>query len=187
MNSKMDSQTQILEIAERRMRISGYNAVSYRDIAGDLGIKSSSLHYHFPKKEDLGMALVQRYSQLFQQRLETQTKSLTHPKDKLAEFIDIYRHALIKQKLVCLCAILGAEAPGLPPMITKEVNTFFEANIAWLKDIYTDLKCKNAATLATSTLSLLEGAMIVSSVNKNNDIFEAAAELIEQQFIISSK
>ena len=53
----MDSATQILDIAERRMRQTGYNAVSYRDIAAEMGIKSASLHYHFPKKADLGAAL----------------------------------------------------------------------------------------------------------------------------------
>ena len=53
----MDSAKQILDIAERRMRQTGYNAVSYRDIAAEMGIKSASLHYHFPKKEDLGVAL----------------------------------------------------------------------------------------------------------------------------------
>ena len=58
----VNQRNNILDVAERRMRMSGYNAVSFRDIAGEIGIKSASLHYHFPKKADLGLALVERYS-----------------------------------------------------------------------------------------------------------------------------
>jgi len=59
-----DTATRILDIAERQMRQHGYNAVSYRDIAAEMGIKSASLHYHFPKKADLGISLVKRVIKL---------------------------------------------------------------------------------------------------------------------------
>ena len=52
----------LLNAAERRVRRSGYNAVSFRDLADDVGIKSASVHYHFPQKADLGVALVERYA-----------------------------------------------------------------------------------------------------------------------------
>jgi AcrR family transcriptional regulator len=52
----------LLDAAEKRIRKCGYNAVSFRDLAVDADIKSASVHYHFPRKEDLGLALVQRYS-----------------------------------------------------------------------------------------------------------------------------
>jgi len=126
----MDSATKILDIAERRMRLAGYNAVSYRDIAAEMGIKSASLHYHFPKKEDMGAALVRRYSEVFQDRLTEKTNQQTDPQEKLAAFVDIYRHAMRQQGLVCLCAVLGAEASGLPERVTKEVKTFFETNMS---------------------------------------------------------
>ena len=71
----MDRANTILDIAERRMRQTGYNAVSYRDIASEIGIKSASLHYHFPKKEDLGIALVERYSKNFFSALNIKTST----------------------------------------------------------------------------------------------------------------
>ena len=126
------SATQILDIAERRMRLAGYNAVSFRDIAAEMGIKSASLHYHFPKKADLGTALVKRYADNFHAVLSEKTHSLTEPKDRISAFIDIFRDALQDQNLNCLCAVLGAEAPGLPGAVSQEVRNFFEANIAWL-------------------------------------------------------
>jgi len=174
----MDSANKILDIAEVRMRKTGYNAVSFRDIATEMGIKSSSLHYHFPKKSDLGEALVRRYSENFKTVLTQKTEKHSDPVARLAVFIDLYRTALKDQKLVCLCAVLGAEAPGLPQNVAGEVRSFFEFNISWLKDIYTQLRGRDPLRQAQSALAALEGAMIVATVNENPDIFEAVAERI---------
>jgi len=177
----MDSATQILDIAERRMRLAGYNAVSYRDIAAEMGIKSASLHYHFPKKENMGVALVQRYSEAFQNRLAERTNQQTEANKKLTVFVDIYSQALKQQGLVCLCAVLGAEAAGLPDSVTREVKAFFETNIAWLSITYAAMQVKNPEDHAKTTLALLEGAMIVSAVNNDMSVFEAAANLVLSQ------
>jgi TetR/AcrR family transcriptional regulator, transcriptional repressor for nem operon len=181
------SASQILDIAERRMRQAGYNSVSYRDVAAEIGIKSASLHYHFPKKEDLGVALVQRYSAAFKNRLYERCSVLSDPRDRIASFVDIYRYALKDQQLVCLCAVLGAEAPGLPPAITAEVKSFFQANITWLAATYAEAEIAEPSLCAVTTLSLLEGAMIVSSVNDDLNAFEAAATLIQSGLAVSSR
>ena len=47
----------ILKITEEMVRRGGYNGFSFREIAKQVGIKSSSVHYHFPTKEDLGVAV----------------------------------------------------------------------------------------------------------------------------------
>lgn len=173
-----DSAKRILDIAEVRMRQAGYNAVSYRDIAAEIGIKSASLHYHFPKKEDLGVALVKRYAENFSSHLKDRNDQLTQPKDKLAAFVKLYEIALIDHQLICLCAVLGAEAPGLPEPVSKAVKAFFEENIDWLTKIYAEMSVENPVEKAKSTLSILEGAMIISSVNADMSVFEAASKMI---------
>ena len=176
----MDSATQILDIAERRMRQTGYNAVSYRDIAAEMGIKSASLHYHFPKKEDLGTALTQRYTDNFESALETIVKTKTNPKDCLKAFVDIYSHELKQRGLVCLCAVLGAETDGLPERVSTEIKRFYDKNIDWLTAQYKSLGKDAPAAHAKTTLSLLSGAMIVSASSNDNSIFDAAIESIAQ-------
>jgi len=173
-----DSANRILDIAEVNMRRAGYNAVSFRDIASEMGMKSASLHYHFPKKEDMGVALVQRYAANFAKALYQSTIMTDTPKEKLAVFVNLYRIALEDHQLICLCAVLGAEAQGLPAVVTSEVKIFFTENIEWLTHIYTEMGTAEADVKAKSTLSLLEGAMIISAVNEDNSVFEAAATLI---------
>jgi len=173
-----DTATQILDIAERQMRQHGYNAVSYRDIAAEMGIKSASLHYHFPKKADLGISLVKRYAENFYTALEMETQNLNAPRDKIKVFIDLHRRAFMEQDLICLCAVLGAEAQSLPSSVTENVRNFFQTNINWLSSVYIDAGITNFQKHAKASVAALEGAMIVASVNNDHAIFEATAELI---------
>lgn len=174
----MSSASQILDIAERRMREAGYNAVSFRDIAAEIGMKSASLHYHFPKKEDLGVALIKRYTERFRLELDKRVKTKTDPIENIHAFIEMYRYGVAEQNLVCLCAVLGAEASGLPAPITAKVREFFERNIDWLTAQYTAMKGESARSRAKATLSALEGAMIISLVNEDMSVFEASAQMV---------
>lgn len=174
----MDRANTILDIAERRMRQTGYNAVSYRDIASEIGIKSASLHYHFPKKEDLGVALVRRYSENFFAAVKQSTSELKTPQDKIKAFASIFNSELKDQNLVCLCAVLGAEAAGLPEGVTHEVKSFFDRSVLWLTVQYEACGHADPINKAKVTLSLLEGAMMISAVNHDNSIFDAAVSSI---------
>jgi len=51
--------------AERRIRAAGYNAVSFREVAAEVGVKSTSVHYHFCQEQDQGADLARRYTQNF--------------------------------------------------------------------------------------------------------------------------
>src|ERR1700733_2743383 len=59
----------ILDIAERLVQTRGFNNFSYADIASELGITTASLHYHFPGKAELGLALITRYGERFSHAL----------------------------------------------------------------------------------------------------------------------
>src|ERR1700752_4371873 len=60
-----DTRQEILNAAEDLLQRRGYNAFSYHHIAVQLGVRNAAIHYHFPSKEDLGVALVQRSQQRF--------------------------------------------------------------------------------------------------------------------------
>ena len=62
-DSLSDVKTAIMDAAERRMQLGGFGGFSFREIAADVGIKSSSVHYHFPTKEDLAAAVIRRWAE----------------------------------------------------------------------------------------------------------------------------
>src|SRR5579862_1588267 len=58
---KSSTRDRILDIAQRLIQSRGYNAFSFDDLAEELDIRTASIHYHFPTKADLGIALLRRY------------------------------------------------------------------------------------------------------------------------------
>jgi len=172
----------ILEAAEKRVRGVGFHAVSFRDLANDVGIKSSSVHYHFPQKEDLGEQLVKRYSERFQGRLEQIDVGEGGPLRALRAFISLYGEALVVGESICLCAVLGAEANSLPDRINAGVHDFFQSNIAWLKVIHDRVQSPKTAMAPIELISALEGAMIVSTAMKSREAFDAVANRILENY-----
>jgi TetR/AcrR family transcriptional repressor of nem operon len=66
-----ETEGKILDLAESLIRKNGYNGVSFRDLASGIGVKSSSVHYYFPTKEDLGAKVARRYTDRSRMRSAT--------------------------------------------------------------------------------------------------------------------
>lgn len=168
----------ILDAAEKRVRAVGYNAVSFRELAGDVGVKSASIHYHFPQKVDLGVVLVERYSSRFAASLDAIDTTKLRP--ALKAFLKLYGDALVLGDSVCLCAILGAEANGLPRDISLAVRKFFEMNQAWLKTLFKKHGVSAKTHQPLEILASLEGAMIVASTLQDRSVLDSIITRIQK-------
>jgi len=91
----MDMTARLLDAAEFRMRRGGYNAVSLRDLVDDTNNKGSSVHHHCARKEDLRMALIERYLKRFFDSLSKQSENAERLKGGLEAFQQVYRHAAV--------------------------------------------------------------------------------------------
>lgn len=164
------------------MRTHGYNGVSFRDLASDTQIKSASVHYHFPRKEDLAVALVQRYGRAFFEQLELHAANAKSAKARLKAIGDVYRAALSAGEAHCLCGMLGAESAGLPADVSNAVGEFFDANIAWVKKAL-----GSAGTpayrerFAVSAISSLQGAMMISTTLGNPKLLDKTIDSLLAQ------
>lgn len=172
MKAEISTVDRILDAAERRMRAQGYNAVSFRELAAEIGIKSASIHYHFPSKADLGVAVVQRYHQRFLAALWDMAETQADPAVRLRGFVEAYRRALLDDDMICLCGMLGAESGGLPSVVVAEVRRFFQANIDWLVDASAAARPRSEAARIVSTL---QGAMILASTLGDQTMFDEVA------------
>lgn len=169
----MSKRTDILAAAEKRVRTGGYDNFSFRDIAADVGIKSASVHYHFPTKGSLGQALVADYTHRFFAALETDD----HAEEWLSHYIAMFRRALVDEQLMCLCGLLGAESDGVPEEVNAETKVFFERNLQYLVnqlEVNHSMSQSQAANTASLILSALEGAMIVAKATGDNARFDQA-------------
>lgn len=169
--------TKLLDAAEWRMRRGGYNAVSFRDLASDTGIKSSSVHYHFPKKEDLGAALVKRYTERFFEAVERLAGGSNEPKTRLMAYRSAYRSALTDDEAVCLCGLLGAEMAGLPDALAQAVRRFFEQNIEWVgQALPSKLPAHRKLDLARAIVAAHQGAMMMANSLGDQSLFDSVSQ-----------
>ena len=173
-----DKEIAILEAAEEMVRQGGYNCFSFRNIATVVGIKSSSVHYHFSTKEDLGVAVTKFYTEKFLGSLGDPTQLIESGKDPISAYVAAFRNALSEDKGMCMCGMLGAEAADLPEAIVYEIKRFFERNIEWLEQAFrakgVDESVINKKAL--QAMSALEGAMLISNVSNDLSLFDLSTE-----------
>ena len=130
--TKTDMREALLATARASVQARGYNALSFRDLAKEVGIKSASVHYHFPTKGDLGVALAQRYAEEGGAYLEEILATAPDPHTCFDRYIAIFRAALANGNRMCLSGIMSAELDDLPEEVRSEIDRFPRMNIAWI-------------------------------------------------------
>ena len=172
-----DTRTQILDLAERAIRLRGYHAVSFRDLADEMGIKSASIHYHFRQKQDMGLAVVDRYASRIAAGLGP-AGALDWP-EAVSAFCDVYKEALHKNNLQCLCGVLASESLGLPNEVADRVAKFFSDNIAWLIASMPD-RVRDQKSQALAIQTAMQGAMTVSISLQDYSVMDVIIQRICQ-------
>jgi TetR/AcrR family transcriptional regulator, transcriptional repressor for nem operon len=160
----------IMDAAERRIRYGGFSGFSFREIAADVGVKSSSVHYHFPTKETLAAAVVHRYTDRFAAFVRDQVAA---GRDPIKVWTGIFRSSLQSNEGMCLGGILGAAACDLPPEVAAEVRRFFKVCLEMIE------AAGVSPDSATQLLAKLEGAMLVANALGDIEAFDrATSELV---------
>ena len=128
----LDTRETIMAIARATAQAHGYTGLSFRELAREVGVKSASIHYHFPTKGDLGAALARRYAEDAAATLEQLWAETPDPATCLQQYAAVFRRALENDNRMCLCGFMAAEYDDLPEAVRVEVQRFADINIAWL-------------------------------------------------------
>ncbi|TAH00342.1 MAG: TetR/AcrR family transcriptional regulator [Sphingobacteriales bacterium] len=116
-----DTKTQILELGIQLIQQHGYQAFSYADIARALHIKNAAVHYHFPAKEDLYLAIVQYYIDVYQHMARQMNETQLSPKQQLDRFIQRYAD-LVDANKICIIGAASADYNNMPEAVKKKVT-----------------------------------------------------------------
>jgi TetR/AcrR family transcriptional repressor of nem operon len=168
-----DVKTAIMDAAERRMQAGGFGGFSFREIASDVGVKSSSVHYHFPTKEDLAAAVVRRWAE---DTSKTIDKELEKNPDPVRAWTRAFRSTAMSKGRVCPCTVLGAASRDLPREVAREVKGFFKMCLDKL--VMEGLSPGNA----TKLLSTITGALVVANALGDALVYDHATnDLVHQR------
>ena len=177
-----DNRDRLEDAAQDSVQLSGFNSLSFRKLADEVGIKSSSVHYHFPEKSDLAHALIVRYSAAVSETLNDIANQRWGLRRKLQAYIAIFEQTA-KSERVCLCGMMAAEIEALNDDSRKQLDLFFKMMEQWLVDLLvangdalnTDV---TPAVLSSAILSGLEGALLLDRVSGNQSHLNAQKDLI---------
>lgn len=170
-NSQTEETTRarILDVVEALMMERGFNAISYQDVSDQIGIRKASVHYHFPTKADLGVAVIRQYV--------AKLEAVTIPIERLRQmgfvpafesFLAVFAMVGASPRKVCLGGVLGAEFVTLPEAMRAEVRRFYESAQTWLsmllesgREVGAFKFSGDSMHVACAIVSTMEGALII--------------------------
>jgi TetR/AcrR family transcriptional repressor of nem operon len=160
-----DTKDRILEAARLTVQNLGYNGLSFRELAKEVGIKSASIHYYFATKGELGAALARSYNANNAEYLESLSAQDLDLKTTMARYTDIFGNTLRNENRMCLAGILSAERNDIPEEVRAEVVKFGDINEQWIAGVLTRLTATNlkpARLRARAIFAAVSGAQLIA-------------------------
>jgi len=155
-----------MDLAETFIQEKGFNGFSYAHIAKELDVQNAAIHYHFPTKEELVCAVIQRYRDRFQLWINNSRIKDLPPQEKLDWFFSIYTDTRADSGKVCLAGSLETEFNSLPDSLreqtealTRELLTWLQATLQEGKDVGIFHFGGDSASKAALILASLQGAL----------------------------
>lgn len=135
-----------------------YLGFSFQDVADRVGIRKPSLYHHFPTKDALAIAILERARSSFERWVEGMQLPAAK---KIDAYIRMYRDTLGAGKVVCPS---GAMAPGwdvIDEGVKREVQAMRKAQIDWLTQVFGELgeRAPRARARAGHLFALCQGAL----------------------------
>ncbi|MGI8812454.1 MAG: TetR/AcrR family transcriptional regulator [Pyrinomonadaceae bacterium] len=182
MNIPNPTYHRILDAAQDLIQVRGFNAFSYNDLSRTVGIKTASIHYYFPRKDELGEALTRRYREQFNLVLTEISEQYPDAPSRIERYMEQFLATLGEDGKICLCGMLAADYETLPENVRTEIRTFFTENEAWLAAVLEQGRAEGvfvfetkARDTARAFLSTLQGAMLTARIFDDKDRLRVAA------------
>ena len=173
-NKKPSMKERILETADRLFYLQGIRAIGVDTIAAEIGISKRTLYNHFPSKDALISAYLERR---FMKHTPPDRRSEKSPVEQiLGTFDSLERRFAHKDFRGCpfvnAVAELGADAKP----VRKIAIAFKESRRLWFRDLLMQLDVADAEALATQLVLLVDGSIAQDLVRDDPAMARAARE-----------
>ena len=167
---KLAMKDRILETADRLFYLQGIRAVGVDTIAAEIGISKRTLYNHFPSKDALISAYLER-------RFVAPRPSENPPAEQiLGTFDSLERRFSAKDFRGCPFVNAVAELGSEDKSVRKIAIAFKESRRLWFRDLLVQLGVADAEGLATQLTLLVDGS-IAQDLVRNDPAMARAAKL----------
>jgi TetR/AcrR family transcriptional regulator, transcriptional repressor for nem operon len=130
-----NTREQIIDYSADLLRARGYSGFSFLDIAREFDIKKASVHHHFPKKVDLGLALCDWTQQWLEQGLAHFEAKGSSQWNKLERYLKAAQKHTLNEQLMCPISAFHNDLPVLDDAIKDRLKTLGEIELAWVTQV----------------------------------------------------
>jgi AcrR family transcriptional regulator len=167
---KIDMKERILQTADRLFYLQGIRAIGVDTIAAEIGISKRTLYNHFPSKDALISAYLQR------RFVEPRASDKPPVEQILATFDSLERRFAAKDFRGCPFVNAVAEMGPKDRAVKKIATAFKESRRVWFRDLLRELGVADPEALATQLTLLVDGAIAQDLVRDDPAMARAAKE-----------
>ena len=179
-----EARERILETAFRLFYAHGVRGVGVDTIIAASGVAKATFYKHFPSKDDLAVAYLDRVDALWRGQLQAAAAAAgPDPRDRLVGMFDALL-AVCEQDDFHGCPFINTAAESAPgsPVHARSVEHKAEVR-AWVRDIAVQGGARDPAALARALTLLLDGALAEGVLDGDPSAAraakDAAAALVE--------
>ena len=170
LQAKTDMKERILQTADRLFYLQGIRAIGVDTIAAEIGISKRTLYNHFPSKDALIKAYLER-------RFVQARPSDKSPLEQiLGTFDSLERRFAAKDFRGCPFVNAVAELGPKDRAVRKIAIAFKESRRQWFRARLDELGLANADALATQLQLLVDGSIALDLVRDDPAMARAAKE-----------
>ncbi|BCQ09275.1 putative HTH-type transcriptional regulator YxaF [Mycobacterium heckeshornense] len=172
------SRAALIDTAATLFRRQGYAATGLSQILDEAGVKPGSLYHHFPRgKQQLAAAVVETAGTGIEQLLRRFLASDRSVADIVDRWIDLLIDGLAgDQRDGCPIEPIATESVNASPMVREASARAFRGWCAAIEErlVTEGWPIKDAESVATAVISLIEGAVILARTAGDTAALEAA-------------
>lgn len=177
-----DTRRTILRTARELIQTRSYLGLSFQELADRVGIRKASLYHHFASKEALGIAVIERSAQQFQQWQQHQAGLA--PNLQLLSYVAMFRDLIGAGERVCPGGAMGPGWDCIEPGLQQAVRHMHQQHLDWLAQVAARCPLPDGLSpkqWGAHVSSVCHGALLTSRFHGSTDHFDdATAPLVAQ-------
>jgi TetR/AcrR family transcriptional regulator, transcriptional repressor for nem operon len=184
------TQEKLVETARVMFWERGYNATSVADVLEKSGVSSSSMYHHFKTKDELLLAVLEKYKELLRPALLAPVwEKESDPIERIFGLLAVYRQGILATDFGYGCP-LGRLAMEIDPGM-RDVHAGIAANFeGWSKAVAECLEAARARLpkvtdtmmLGRFVLTVMEGGVMQSRSYRSIEPFDQCVAVLRDYF-----
>lgn len=182
----MSTQERLVDAAMRLFWEKGYGSTSIADILQAAGANAGSLYHFFPTKQDLLVAVLERYQAGIQPMLlDPAWEGISDPVERVFALLAAYRRMLVDTDCFYGCPIgsLALELHEPDPAVRLKLAANFDAWVGAIERCLTDAGDRfppelDRRALAIFALTTMEGGVMLSRTHRDLASYDAAVAML---------